>query len=396
MNHIPVVENERVVCEGRAVHDVAGGSNPPMGSDRSPTPKAPRWAEPDRVATPPEKPVGDEVVDDVLSDITAGPEDLGLHEDPEGLTPGDNAEALGPATQGDNQEVEVIVLDPEEDKVPEGDKAPEEEYAQEDNTPGNKEEEEMQFFSILRDIVTLAQWLEHAQFWRDMGLYDFVHLQWNTTIGTLEECVEFVKHSSPVASLVGKEVREAEEVRGGSNWAKHLFKQLHHELDVAKTTKKCRADNHIRIIFLALARDKKKKEAAKEDTPPGFPVPPGTKEIQSFGMTTPAGGAKSAMRGAVGAKAKPPKKGNPRQVLGIKKDIEVQVLANTNKSFKAIMDSNDKELMELGEERDEAVLDAANATSKVEALTEKIKELEGKLLALRSACSTPNKRLRDS
>ncbi|CAM6083546.1 unnamed protein product [Calypogeia fissa] len=46
-------------------------------------------------------------------------------------------------------------------------------------------------------------------------------------------------------------------------------------------------------------------------------------------MTTPAGGAKSAMRGAVGAKAKPPpkkiilktkppQKGNPKQVLGIK------------------------------------------------------------------------------
>ncbi|CAM6086214.1 unnamed protein product [Calypogeia fissa] len=78
------------------------------------------------------------------------------------------------------------------------------------------------------------------------------------------------------------------------------------------------------------------------------------------------------------------------------KDIEVQVLTHTNNSFKAIIDSNDKELMELGEERDEAVLDAANAMSKVEALTEKIKELEGKLLALRSAGSTPNKRPCDS
>ncbi|CAM6082071.1 unnamed protein product [Calypogeia fissa] len=52
--------------------------------------------------------------------------------------------------------------------------------------------------------------------------------------------------------------------------------------------------------------------------------------------------------------------------------------------------------MELGEERDEAVLDAANAMSKVEALTEKIKELEGKLLTLRAAGSTPNKRPRNS
>ncbi|CAM6104187.1 unnamed protein product [Calypogeia fissa] len=78
------------------------------------------------------------------------------------------------------------------------------------------------------------------------------------------------------------------------------------------------------------------------------------------------------------------------------KDIEIQVLTHTNNNFKAIINNNDKELMELGEERDEAVIDAANATSKVEALTEKIKELEGKLSALQSAGSTPNKRSRDS
>ncbi|CAM6082255.1 unnamed protein product [Calypogeia fissa] len=42
MDHIPVVEKERVVREGRAVHDVAGISNPLEGSDRPPTPKAPR------------------------------------------------------------------------------------------------------------------------------------------------------------------------------------------------------------------------------------------------------------------------------------------------------------------------------------------------------------------
>ncbi|CAM6104814.1 unnamed protein product [Calypogeia fissa] len=423
-------------------------------------------------------------------------------------------------------------------------------------------------------------------------------------------------------------------MRGGSNWAKHLFKQLHHDLQVAKTAKKCRAGSHIRIIFLALEREK--KQSAKEDAPLGFPTPQGTKVILGYGMTTPAGGAKSAMRGAAGAKAKPPPKKiivkakpslpNPRQTLGIKvkppqkdkpevaapspdgqqhppsptktevqvaleplplfnrgealgahkkrraskgkrsssqettskgvnskpersqnpedypeyirkvlranegecedtlfekmcqvttksfyqglidslypqvhrhsaellwwsrfmakeigklhdqedkdelkckrlqetvdrlskemegnkqslvkevllerniaskaaaetkrwqeelekekrnslqqagiilaegdqirhkdtlltqKDNEIQVLTHTSNNFKAIIDSNDKELMELDEERDEAVLDAANATSKVEALTKKIKELKGKLSALRSGGNTPNKR----
>ncbi|CAM6104186.1 unnamed protein product [Calypogeia fissa] len=348
MDHIPVVEKERTVREGRAVHDVAVTSNPPEGSDRPPTPKAPRWAKPDRVATPPEQPIGEEAVDDIVSDITAGPEQGGPHEDPEGLTPGDNVETPGPADQGDNVEAEVIILDPEENTVPRGDKAPE------DNASGNTEEEaEMQISSIPRDIETLAQRPEHDQFWRDMGLHDFVHLQWNTTIGTLVECTEFIKNTTPVASLVGEEVihlleedvatffhlgvgetkdiaararswqsqkfmapkeknryklntctdknlikqlefiraalylqerrnvitgvqvREAEELRGGSNWAKHLFKQLHHELEVAKTTKKCKAGSHIRIIFLALER--KKKEVAKVDAPPGFPAPQGTK-----------------------------------------------------------------------------------------------------------------------
>ncbi|CAM6090638.1 unnamed protein product [Calypogeia fissa] len=128
--------------------------------------------------------------------------------------------------------------------------------------------------------------------------------------------------------ITNVQVREAEEVRGGSNWAKHLFKQLHHDLEVGKTAKKCRAESHIRIIFLTLEREKKKKEAAKEDAPPGFPAPQGTKVLQGFGMTTPTGGAKSAMRGVVGAKAKPPSKKiiikskppqpNSRQILGIK------------------------------------------------------------------------------
>ncbi|CAM6086244.1 unnamed protein product [Calypogeia fissa] len=80
-----------------------------------------------------------------------------------------------------------------------------------------------------------------------------------------------------------------------------------------------------------------------------------------------------------------------KDTLLTQKDKEIQVLTHTSNNFKAIINSNDKELLELGEERDEAVLDAANATSKVEALTEKINELEGKLSALRSGGNTPNK-----
>ncbi|CAM6104207.1 unnamed protein product [Calypogeia fissa] len=83
-----------------------------------------------------------------------------------------------------------------------------------------------------------------------------------------------------------------------------------------------------------------------------------------------------------------------KDTLLVQKDNEIKVLTFTSNNFKTIIDSNEQELLELGEEKDEAILDVANATSKVEALTDKIKELEGKLLALRSGGNTPNKRPR--
>ncbi|CAM6086319.1 unnamed protein product [Calypogeia fissa] len=107
--------------------------------------------------------------------------------------------------------------------------------------------------NIGRDIVALAQRAEHEQFLRDMGLYDFVHLPWTTIIGTNEECAQFIRNTTPVTTLVNDE--------------------LHHNLEVAKTTKKCKAGSHIRIIFLTLERERKQKEAAGEDVPPGFPTP---------------------------------------------------------------------------------------------------------------------------
>ncbi|CAM6104815.1 unnamed protein product [Calypogeia fissa] len=112
MDHIPMVEKERAVREGRAVHDVTETSNPPPGSDKPPSPKALRWAEPERVATPPGEPVGEKAVDDVLSDTTARPEQLGPHEDRKGLSQGDNMEAPGPAGQGITKRRRLSFLTP--------------------------------------------------------------------------------------------------------------------------------------------------------------------------------------------------------------------------------------------------------------------------------------------
>ncbi|CAM6084329.1 unnamed protein product [Calypogeia fissa] len=49
-----------------------------------------------------------------------------------------------------------------------------------------------------------------------------------------------------------------------------------------------------------------------------------------------------------------------------------------------------REVLELNEEKDEAVQDAANANDKVEALTDRIKELKGKLSAIRSDNTSTN------
>ncbi|CAM6093924.1 unnamed protein product [Calypogeia fissa] len=188
MDHIPVVKQERVVWEGRVIREIAG-------SDKPWSPRSPRQVEQERVATPPQEPLGAEAVEHLLSDTMVEPEQ---QEDAKGLTRGNTAEAPRPV-EGDNQE-EVIIIDASEDKAPE-------DNASEGNAPvTNVEESEMLITNIPRDIVALAQQVEHEQFWRDMGLYDFVHLQWNTTIGTQEECIEFIKHTTPVATLVSDEV----------------------------------------------------------------------------------------------------------------------------------------------------------------------------------------------
>ncbi|CAM6082278.1 unnamed protein product [Calypogeia fissa] len=75
----------------------------------------------------------------------------------------------------------------------------------------------------------------------------------------------------------------------------------------------------------------------------------------------------------------------------MQKDNKIKVLTFTNTNFKTLIDNNEQEVLELSEEKDKAILDAANATSKVEALTNKIKELKGRLSAMRSR-DTSNKR----
>ncbi|CAM6083565.1 unnamed protein product [Calypogeia fissa] len=74
MDHIPVIEQEKAVQEGRVIRDEAGTSNPPPGSaqDKPNSPRSPRHVEHERVATPPQEPAGAELVDDPIGDTIEG------------------------------------------------------------------------------------------------------------------------------------------------------------------------------------------------------------------------------------------------------------------------------------------------------------------------------------
>ncbi|CAM6098034.1 unnamed protein product [Calypogeia fissa] len=71
---------------------------------------------------------------------------------------------------------------------------------------------------------------------------------------TLVERLEFMRTAwymqEKKAMVSGSLVREVEEVLGSStNWAKHFHKQFHHELSMARLTKKTLLGSHIRMIF---------------------------------------------------------------------------------------------------------------------------------------------------
>ncbi|CAM6124994.1 unnamed protein product [Calypogeia fissa] len=104
--------------------------------------------------------------------------------------------------------------------------------------------------------------------------------------------------------ITGVQVREAEEVRDGStNWAKHFFKQFHHELELAKNTKKSKLGSHIRIIFLGLERMRKRAAEEHVDAPLGFTMMIATKATPVDGVKPPPMANTPTMRGVV----KPPR-----------------------------------------------------------------------------------------
>ncbi|CAM6119040.1 unnamed protein product [Calypogeia fissa] len=84
----------------------------------------------------------------------------------------------------------------------------------------------------------------------------------NCTNTSLVKRLEFIRASLYLQdrkNLIARvQVHEAEEVRGGStDWAKHFYKQFHHELGLASNTKKSKLGSHIRIIFLTMHKNKK-------------------------------------------------------------------------------------------------------------------------------------------
>ncbi|CAM6105484.1 unnamed protein product [Calypogeia fissa] len=96
------------------------------------------------------------------------------------------------------------------------------------------------------------------------------HLEFTQAILYMQD-----KSSDKRNIIIGVQVREAEEVRGGAtDWAKHFAKQFHNKLALLRSTKKTRLGSHIRIILLSLEwMQAQVASVAKEvDAPPGFPT----------------------------------------------------------------------------------------------------------------------------
>ncbi|CAM6121737.1 unnamed protein product [Calypogeia fissa] len=108
------------------------------------------------------------------------------------------------------------------------------------------------------------------------------------TDSTLVERLEFMrgalymqvsKTTAPVAL-----VREAEEVLGKStNWSKHFHKQFHHELSLARSTKKTLLGSHIRMIFNWI----KFKRGTGVSTPLPEVIPPPIAPLPVAAVTAP-------------------------------------------------------------------------------------------------------------
>ncbi|CAM6092242.1 unnamed protein product [Calypogeia fissa] len=213
-------------------------------------------------------------------------------------------------------------------------------------TPRANRKTLMSIGCLPKGLIDVSHKLEHVQFWKDMGLYDFVNLDWEVKTGTDAQVSEFIANSIPVATMVdghlidltednlgeifklgigcadiasrarpwdskkfsvakdkngyklshctdpllverldymhitlypqdrkniitGVQVPEVEEVRGGStNWMKHFAGTFHQHLAMARSTKKTKLGNHIRVILRSMEWIDEEQVGA----PPGYPT----------------------------------------------------------------------------------------------------------------------------
>ncbi|CAM6086105.1 unnamed protein product [Calypogeia fissa] len=188
--------------------------------DKPKTPRFSQHVEHKRVATPLEDPVGTELEEEPVRLIEEGLTPLG---DMEGHTPIKESVGLTPTgvTDGLTLKREIVgVTQHKEGAEPTTVTTTKEQGAAVDedikvidlDTPEGVASEDVGEVSAMiitrlcQEFITIAHKPEQEQFWKDMGLHDFVQLNWGTSIGSDRECREFILNSTPVAMLVDGKV----------------------------------------------------------------------------------------------------------------------------------------------------------------------------------------------
>ncbi|CAM6121729.1 unnamed protein product [Calypogeia fissa] len=188
---------------------------PPVGPQKRPkSPRSPRRVEHERVEEPGVATVGGVTFAGPTHATTPPPDPVEVAP-ADGLTPNrDNTTGASvgvtnrPTTEVEGEGVsrQVEMVEPNQVEPITAPEAPVGEEGVINDVTAPKEMREGLTMTITRltlAVVSTTRKPEHEQFWKDMGLQDFVYLRWGTTIGNDDECREFIRNSTTEGTVVG-------------------------------------------------------------------------------------------------------------------------------------------------------------------------------------------------
>ncbi|CAM6093837.1 unnamed protein product [Calypogeia fissa] len=197
------VEHERVAMPPKEPAGSGSAEEPiTIGSEEDPgviPAEGVTTSGPTQTATPPPNPSND-----TPADVVA----------PEGVTPvgeptenasaeGNNGPTSGTVTERVSHQAEAA--EPNQAKVVKVPEAPGDSEGGISDVSTPLETREGLMIAITRlglAFVSTARKPDHEQFWKTMGLYDFVHLKWGNAVGNDDECREFIRNSTEESTKV--------------------------------------------------------------------------------------------------------------------------------------------------------------------------------------------------